>query len=75
MHADSYLHKSVLAESCRSSSLAVGYGGDGGVPGSTAMLPYAWGVMFYEVNVGIVDVHQCLACLEMVLDPYHGSKD
>lgn len=38
MHADSYLHKSVLVESCRSWSLAVGCGGDGGVPGSTAVI-------------------------------------
>lgn len=38
MHADSYLHKSVLAESCGSSGLAVGCGGDGGVPGSTSMI-------------------------------------
>lgn len=31
--------------------------------------------MFYEVNVGAVDVHRCLACLEMVLGPCSGGKD
>lgn len=70
-----YLRKSVLVESCRSSRLAVGRGGDGGVPGSTPVLPYTWGIMFYEVTVGVVDVRRCLACLEMVLDPYPGGKD
>lgn len=38
MHADSYLHKSVLTESCRSLNLAIGCADDGGVPGSTSVI-------------------------------------